>query len=453
MMLRRSTLGPLFHIPLACVHTTSSLPAAEETRPPLSPAAAQASFRLAPGLRVDLVAAEPLVETRCLSRSTSEAGSGSSRCATTPTARPRRPARGPHQDPRRPRRRRPSSTRPRSSPTASCSPTACSRGGTGRSSPCPAHRSSSATPTATARPTSARCSTRASPPGTSQLRVSHPTLGPDGWVYVANGLRGGKVAAAAGPTPQPITSRRQGLPVRPGRAGSPRPSPDGPVRPTFDGWGNRLRLRQPHHLRHVVFPDRRPRNPLLAAPLSCRHVAPTERAPGGRVYPLSRNWTTSNLHAGRFTAACGVFVDRGGLCRPRSAAAPSPASRPATSSTARSSSRTGPRSGRSRGRRGSSSWRRRTSGSAPVDLTAGRTARSTRRHVPGGDRTPGVHADELKNRPDLRLGEDRGRIWRVVVARMPSRPTRDGSASRPTPTVSPCWATPIPGIATSRGGC
>src|SRR5205809_301276 len=29
-----------------------------------------------------------------------------------------------------------------------------------------------------------------------QLRVSHPTLGLDGWVYVANGLRGGQVKRA-----------------------------------------------------------------------------------------------------------------------------------------------------------------------------------------------------------------------------------------------------------------
>src|SRR5438309_994632 len=37
-----------------------------------------------------------------------------------------------------------------------------------------------------------------------QLRVSHPNLGIDNWIYVANGLRGGQVkkspgAAAAGP--------------------------------------------------------------------------------------------------------------------------------------------------------------------------------------------------------------------------------------------------------------
>src|SRR5689334_7196578 len=35
--------------------------------------------------------------------------------------------------------------------------------------------------------------------GNPQLRVSHPVLGLDGWVYVANGLRGGKVKKAGDP--------------------------------------------------------------------------------------------------------------------------------------------------------------------------------------------------------------------------------------------------------------
>src|SRR4051812_21630844 len=37
-----------------------------------------------------------------------------------------------------------------------------------------------------------------------QLRVSHPNLGPDGWIYVANGLRGGKVVRAGLPDARPI---------------------------------------------------------------------------------------------------------------------------------------------------------------------------------------------------------------------------------------------------------
>ena len=34
---------------------------------------------------------------------------------------------------------------------------------------------------------------------------------------------------------------------------------------------------------------------------------------GIKIFPLSKNWTTSSLHVGHFTAACGVFVYRGDL--------------------------------------------------------------------------------------------------------------------------------------------
>src|SRR5947209_3396908 len=37
-----------------------------------------------------------------------------------------------------------------------------------------------------------------------QLRVSHPILGLDGWVYCANGLRGGKAIRAGDPNAKPV---------------------------------------------------------------------------------------------------------------------------------------------------------------------------------------------------------------------------------------------------------
>ncbi|MFM9147626.1 MAG: hypothetical protein ACKORI_05830, partial [Verrucomicrobiota bacterium] len=35
--------------------------------------------------------------------------------------------------------------------------------------------------------------------GSTQLRVNDPTLGPDGWIYLAAGLSGGTVSAPAHP--------------------------------------------------------------------------------------------------------------------------------------------------------------------------------------------------------------------------------------------------------------
>ncbi len=52
-----------------------------------------------------------------------------------------------------------------------------------------------------------------------QLRVSHPTLGIDNWIYVANGLRGGKVRDADNPDAAADRRQRARLPVRP----DPRP--------------------------------------------------------------------------------------------------------------------------------------------------------------------------------------------------------------------------------------
>ena len=46
------------------------------------------------------------------------------------------------------------------------------------------------------------------------------------------------------------------------------------------------------------------------------HVGDARRFPAGdasRVYPLTSAWTTSTLHAGQFTAACGVTIYSGDL--------------------------------------------------------------------------------------------------------------------------------------------
>ena len=58
------------------------------------------------------------------------------------------------------------------------------------------------------------------------------------------------------------------------------------------------------------------RNPYLAAPALVEDISVLEDGPlssGGKIYPLSKNWTTSSLHEGRFTAACGVFIYHGKL--------------------------------------------------------------------------------------------------------------------------------------------
>ena len=51
------------------------------------------------------------------------------------------------------------------------------------------------------------------------------------------------------------------------------------------------------------------RNPALALASAVQDAAPAGEQ--SRIHPLSAAWTTSNLHAGQFTAACGVRIERG----------------------------------------------------------------------------------------------------------------------------------------------
>src|SRR5262249_1241311 len=151
-----------------------------------------------------------------------------------------------------------------------------------------------------------------------QLRVSHPLLGPDHWVYVANGLRGGKIKRAGKDDAKPTDIGGMDFrfdPLEPDRFEAV--SGMGQFGNAFDEWGHRFVCDNRHHLRHVVLPDQYiKRNPFLAVPSVVEDISESplgEAGAGAKVYPLSQNWTTSNLHAGRFTSACGVFVYAGDL--------------------------------------------------------------------------------------------------------------------------------------------
>ncbi|MBA4063618.1 MAG: dehydrogenase [Isosphaera sp.] len=255
--------------------------------------------------------------------------------------------------------------------------------------------------------------------GNPQLRVSHPALGPDGWVYVANGLRGGEVRRAGKPDApavpiggkdfrfDPVADRAEAVPGM-GQFGN-----------TFDRWGRRFVCDNRNHLRHVVFPaDPGSRNPLLAVPPLLHDTAGAADGPlssGTKVYPLSRNWTTSNLHAGRFTAACGVFIDKGGLlpapfrdaaftCEPTGNLVHCEALE-ADGATFRSR----PWKEGVEFLASPDEWFRPVFATNDPDggLVVVDMYRAVIEH-------PEFMPAELKARPDLMLGSDRGRIWRVV---------------------------------------
>lgn len=144
-----------------------------------------------------------------------------------------------------------------------------------------------------------------------QLRANHPRLAPDGLLYVANGLRGGAVVDHRGDTkPEPLEIR--GRDVRFAPDGGPLEAISGPGQfgMTFDEFGRRFICSNRNPLMHVVLEGRPTlRNPLFALPAVVHDVAAAGEA--SRVFALTSAWTTSMMHAGQFTAACGVHLYRG----------------------------------------------------------------------------------------------------------------------------------------------
>jgi putative membrane-bound dehydrogenase-like protein len=250
-----------------------------------------------------------------------------------------------------------------------------------------------------------------------QLRANHPTLGLDGWVYVSNGLRGGSVVAvkpewAANAEKldlarvdfrfHPETGRYEGI------------TGTGQFGLSFDDFGNRFTCSNRNPCMHVVLEQSElAQNPLVRIASLREDVSPAGEH--SRVYAITDAWTTSTLHAGQFTAACGVTIYRGDalpaefygnsftceptgslvhrdLLTPRGATFSSRYARPEQEFLA-----------------SRDSWFR------PVSLSHGPDGglyvcdmyRAVIEH-------PQFMPDELKQRPDLSHGNDRGRIYRIT---------------------------------------
>ncbi|MEK6258825.1 MAG: PVC-type heme-binding CxxCH protein [Planctomycetota bacterium] len=154
--------------------------------------------------------------------------------------------------------------------------------------------------------------------GNSQLRANHPTLGPDGWVYVANGLRGGTVVAAkpewkAKGQPLPLAGFDFRFHPLTGEYGAV--SGHGQFGLCFDDYGNRFVCSNRNPVQHIVLEDHFvKRNPFLAVKKTVHDVAAF--AEHSKLHPISRTWTTSLLHDHQFTAACGVQIYRGDALPP-----------------------------------------------------------------------------------------------------------------------------------------
>lgn len=150
---------------------------------------------------------------------------------------------------------------------------------------------------------------------TAQIRVSHPTLGFDGRIYVTSGLNGGKVTSPLHPERPVVT-----FPVRDGRF-----DPDSFVFEsvsgraqfglTFDPFGRRFYCSNRHPVMQVMLePWHLSRNPHLAFTDFAQEVSKVEAE--AKVWPISRATISADFiprlmgtpHTGTFTSASGVFI-------------------------------------------------------------------------------------------------------------------------------------------------
>ncbi len=142
-----------------------------------------------------------------------------------------------------------------------------------------------------------------------QLRANHPRVEMDGRIYIASGLRGGKIQVGTAlrgdklAEPFDLGTRDVRLDPRTGQA----EAITGPAQfgLTSDITGVRMFCSNRNPCTQVVFEQALLANNPLAGIIPAVHDAlPSGEA--SKVKPLVEAWTTSNLHAGQFTAACGV---------------------------------------------------------------------------------------------------------------------------------------------------
>ncbi|QEG41496.1 PVC-type heme-binding CxxCH protein [Roseimaritima ulvae] len=253
-----------------------------------------------------------------------------------------------------------------------------------------------------------------------QLRANHPTLAADGLVYVAGGLRGGTIESQDKRWQQNQPLKLSGVDF----AFDPQGGFFGPVTGnsqyglTIDDYGNRIGCSNRNPAIEAVLPYSLVRaQSALTSKDALNNAALV--GPQSEVRPIAQAWTTSNLHAGQFSAACGVlrgcgpgmpldWADDLFVCEPTSYVVQRQTTANA-GAVLRARRVKGPECVASR-----DEWFR------PVDLARGPDGclyivdmmRAVIEH-------PDWMPEELKTRADMRWGTSRGRIWRLSDKQRP----------------------------------
>jgi putative membrane-bound dehydrogenase-like protein len=157
----------------------------------------------------------------------------------------------------------------------------------------------------------------------TQLRVNGPTVGPDGFIWLASGLSGGRVSNPAHPEFEPLELKGD-LRYDPRTGRFDAVAGRSQYGHSIDFFGRRFICMNRVQVQHVVMPLNALRhNPNFAfsdTVQNCPEPAQNYLLRGGagaaRIFPISQNITTADSHAGTFSAACGVYVWQGGNLTP-----------------------------------------------------------------------------------------------------------------------------------------
>jgi putative membrane-bound dehydrogenase-like protein len=143
-----------------------------------------------------------------------------------------------------------------------------------------------------------------------QLRANHPTLALDNHIYVAGGLRGGTITDSQRPNVKPVSISSMDFRFDPLTRKFEAVTGLSQFGISFDDYGNRFACANRDPALHAVLENAHlKKNPLVTVDVVLEDVVYGDHKT--HIYPIGRAWTTSNLHAGEFTAACGIEIYRG----------------------------------------------------------------------------------------------------------------------------------------------
>jgi putative membrane-bound dehydrogenase-like protein len=152
--------------------------------------------------------------------------------------------------------------------------------------------------------------------GNQQHRVNGLQFAYDNWIYGTNGDSGGTVRPGNADGPKISISGRD-YRFRPDYSGFEGAAGRGQFSNTFDDWGNRFINDNSNHIRNTVLPLKYlARNPNLA--VASVEEGISDHGASSLVFPTSKLQERPNDHfaAGHFTSACSVTIYRGAALGP-----------------------------------------------------------------------------------------------------------------------------------------